>query len=106
MIPSPVILLNTVTIWLIIPTHFTLLTVRAISPEADEHCFSSAASEPAGEAAPQPSSLPSKGGGLLGKLKMSAELLITLAALLSWAVVGVVMFDFVEYKSVPGRSPI
>lgn len=34
---------------------------------------------------------------------MSAELLIALAALLSWLVVGVVMFDFVEYKAVPGR---
>lgn len=35
---------------------------------------------------------------------MSAELLIALAALLSWVVVGVVMFDFVEYKAVPGGS--
>lgn len=37
---------------------------------------------------------------------MSAELLIALAALLSWVVVGVVMFDFVEYKTVPGGSQI
>lgn len=40
----------------------------------------------------------------LGKLKMSVELLVALAALLSWVVVGVVMFDFVEYKAVPGKS--
>lgn len=33
---------------------------------------------------------------------MSAELLIAVAALLFWAVVGVVMFNFVEYKTVPG----
>lgn len=57
-----------------------------------------------GAAAGQTSSLRSKGLGILGKLKMSAELLIALAALLSWVVVGVVMFDFVEYKAVPGRS--
>ena len=37
---------------------------------------------------------------------MSAELLIAVAALLSWVVVGVVMFDFVEYKAVPGGSQI
>lgn len=37
---------------------------------------------------------------------MSAELLIAVAALLSWVVVGVVMFDFVEYKAVPGGSRI
>lgn len=36
---------------------------------------------------------------------MSAELLIAIAALLSWGVVGVVMFNFVEYKAVPGGSP-
>lgn len=35
---------------------------------------------------------------------MSVELLVALAALLSWVVVGVVMFDFVEYKAVPGKS--
>lgn len=64
----------------------------------------SAATSPNGVAAAQTSSLRSKGLGLLGKLKMSAELLIALAALLSWVVVGVVMFDFVEYKAVPGGS--
>lgn len=57
-------------------------------------------------APPQANSLRSKGWGLLGKLKMSAELLIALAALLSWVVVGVVMFDFVEYKTVPGGSQL
>lgn len=67
---------------------------------------SSAAGGSNGAGAPQTSSLKSKGLGLLGKLKMSAELLIALAALLSWVVVGVVMFDFVEYKAVPGRSQI
>lgn len=56
-----------------------------------------------GAAAPQTSSLRSKGLGLLNKVKMSVELLIALAALLSWLVVGVVMFDFVEYKAVPGK---
>lgn len=64
----------------------------------------SAATGSNGVAAAQTSSLRSKGLGLLGKLKMSAELLIALAALLSWVVVGVVMFDFVEYKAVPGGS--
>lgn len=57
-------------------------------------------------AAPQTSSLKSKGLGLLNKLRVSVELLIALAALLSWVVVGVVMFDFVEYKAVPGKSQI
>eukprot|EP00066_Takifugu_rubripes_P028619 XP_011617885.1 PREDICTED: uncharacterized protein LOC101078822 [Takifugu rubripes] len=37
---------------------------------------------------------------------MSAELLIAIAALLSWAVVGVVMFNFVEYKAVPDIQQI
>ncbi|KAI3367181.1 hypothetical protein L3Q82_008240 [Scortum barcoo] len=59
-----------------------------------------------GAAAPQTGSIRSKGLGLLGKLKMSAELLIALAALLSWAVVGVVIFDFVEYKAVPDIQQI
>lgn len=54
--------------------------------------------------AKQKSSPGSKGQGLLAKLKVSAELLIAIAALLSWAVVGVVMFNFVEYKTVPGGS--
>lgn len=57
-----------------------------------------------GAAAPQTTSLKSKGLGLLRKVKVSVELLIALAALLSWVVVGVVMFDFVEYKAVPGKS--
>ncbi|KAM6968653.1 uncharacterized protein LKV04_017516 [Tautogolabrus adspersus] len=65
---------------------------------------SSAASGTNGAA--QTSSLRSTGFGLLGKLKMSAELLIALAALLSWLVVGVVMFDFVEYKAVPDIQQI
>lgn len=65
---------------------------------------SSAGTGSNGAAAPQVSSLRSQSLGLLGKLKMSAELLIALAALLSWVVVGVVMFDFVEYKTVPGGS--
>ncbi|MED6276149.1 hypothetical protein CHARACLAT_000373, partial [Characodon lateralis] len=51
--------------------------------------------------ASQPSSLRLKGLELLRKVKVSVELLIALAALLSWMVVGVVMFDFVEYKAVP-----
>lgn len=54
-------------------------------------------------APPQTTSFKSRGLGLLGKLKMSAELLIAVVALLSWLAVGVVMFDFVEYKTVPGR---
>lgn len=54
-------------------------------------------------APPQTTSLKSRGLGLLRKLKMSAELLIALVALLSWLAVGVVMFNFVEYKTVPGR---
>ncbi|XP_036006752.1 uncharacterized protein LOC105939031 [Fundulus heteroclitus] len=49
----------------------------------------------------QTSSLKSKGLELVRKVKVSVELLIALAALLSWMVVGVVMFDFVEYKTVP-----
>lgn len=53
--------------------------------------------------AAQTSSLRAKALELLRKLKMSMELLIALAALLSWVVVGVVMFDFVEYKAVPGK---
>lgn len=53
-------------------------------------------------AAPQAASLRSRGLGLLRKLKMSAELLIAVVALLSWLAVGVVMFDFVEYKAIPG----
>lgn len=65
---------------------------------------SSAASGSSG--APQTGSPRPKGLGLLGKLKVSVELLVALAALLSWLVVGVVMFDFVEYKAVPGRSQI
>ncbi|XP_053290784.1 uncharacterized protein LOC128451043 [Pleuronectes platessa] len=59
-----------------------------------------------GAAAPQTSSLKSKGVGLLRKVKVSVELLIALAALLSWAAVGVVMFDFVEYKTVPDIQQI
>lgn len=57
----------------------------------------------AGVVSPQTTSLKSRGVGLLRKLKMSAELLIAVVALLSWLAVGVVMFDFVEYKTVPGR---
>uniref|UniRef100_A0A3Q1EGN1 Triadin n=1 Tax=Acanthochromis polyacanthus TaxID=80966 RepID=A0A3Q1EGN1_9TELE len=63
-----------------------------------------AASGSNGAAAPQPGFLRSGALSLLNKLKVSVELLIALAALLSWVVVGVVMFDFVEYKAVPGRS--
>lgn len=54
--------------------------------------------------AQQQSSVRSAGQGLLAKLKVSAELLIAIAALLSWVVVGVVMFNFVEYKPLPGGS--
>lgn len=50
----------------------------------------------------QTSSLKSRALGLLGTIRVSVELLVALAALLSWLVVGVVMFDFVEYKTVPG----
>ncbi|GLD69358.1 adapter protein CIKS-like protein [Lates japonicus] len=57
-------------------------------------------------AEPQTSSLKSKGLGLLRKVKVSVELLFGLAALLSWVVVGVVMFDFVEYKAVPDIQQI
>lgn len=70
------------------------------------HLGAKSASHPAAAAsngAAAQSSLRSKGLGLLRKLKMSVELLFALAALLSWGVVGVVMFDFVEYKAVPGR---
>ncbi|XP_014827185.1 PREDICTED: uncharacterized protein LOC106906420 [Poecilia mexicana] len=51
--------------------------------------------------AAQTSSFKSKALELVRKVKVSVELLIALAALLSWVVVGVVMFDFVEYKAVP-----
>uniref|UniRef100_A0A8C6VV64 Triadin n=1 Tax=Nothobranchius furzeri TaxID=105023 RepID=A0A8C6VV64_NOTFU len=54
--------------------------------------------------AAQTTSLKSKALEFLRRLKMSVELVIALAALLSWVVVGVVMFDFVEYKAVPGES--
>ncbi|XP_049917300.1 uncharacterized protein LOC126400552 isoform X3 [Epinephelus moara] len=67
---------------------------------------SSAAGGSNAAAAAQPSSLKSAGLGFLRKLKVSAELLIALAALLSWLVVGVVMFDFVEYKAVPDIQQI
>lgn len=55
--------------------------------------------------AQQKKAVGSKGQGLLAKLKVSVELLIAIAALLFWAVVGVVLFNFVEYKAVPGGSP-
>ncbi|KAF7661276.1 hypothetical protein LDENG_00265520 [Lucifuga dentata] len=61
----------------------------------------SPAASGSGGAAAASSSLKSKGMELLRKLRVSVELLIALAALLSWLVVGVVMFDFVEYKAVP-----
>lgn len=71
------------------------------SSKSASHAAATGSSD--GAAAPQTSSLRSKGLGLLNKVKMSVELLIALAALLSWLVVGVVMFDFVEYKAVPGK---
>ncbi|XP_007577238.1 uncharacterized protein LOC103155475 [Poecilia formosa] len=56
--------------------------------------------------AAQTSSFKSKALELVRKVKVSVELLIALAALLSWVVVGVVMFDFVEYKAVPDVQQI
>lgn len=76
----------------------------ALSHTGSKAASSPSAGGPSGAAEPQTSSLKSKGLGLLRKVKVSVELLFALAALLSWVVVGVVMFDFVEYKAVPGKS--
>lgn len=72
--------------------------------EAAKSVSSSVADGSTGAAAPQTTSLKSKAVGLLNKLRVSVELLVALTALLSWLVVGVVMFDFVEHKAVPGES--
>nr|XP_019953442.1 PREDICTED: uncharacterized protein LOC109636263 [Paralichthys olivaceus] len=74
--------------------------------EGSKPASSTPASGSGGAVAPQTNSLKSKGLGLLRKVKVSVELLIALAALLSWVVVGVVMFDFVEYKTVPDIQQI
>lgn len=80
---------------------FVSLCLPHIGAKSASHAAATGSSD--GAAAPQTSSLRSKGLGLLNKVKMSVELLIALAALLSWLVVGVVMFDFVEYKAVPSK---
>lgn len=80
---------------------FVYLFLPHILAKSASHAAATGSSD--GAALPQTSSLRSKGLGLLNKVKMSVELLIALAALLSWLVVGVVMFDFVEYKAVPGK---
>lgn len=56
-------------------------------------------------ASPAPT-LRSRVVGLVQTLRLSVELLLALAALLSWITVGVVMFDFVEYKTVPDIQQI
>lgn len=78
--------------------NWTMYIVHLSSP-----CLLAATGSNGVVAPPQTTSLKSRGLGLLRKLKMSAELLIAIVALLSWLAVGVVMFDFVEYKAVPGR---
>ncbi|XP_051942685.1 uncharacterized protein LOC127615155 [Hippocampus zosterae] len=56
---------------------------------------------PAAATAAACGSVKSKAVMVLNKLRVSVELLVALAALLCWLTVGVVMFDFVEYKAVP-----
>lgn len=65
-----------------------------------------ATGSPAAATAAACGSVKSKAVMVLNKLRVSVELLIALAALLCWLTVGVVMFDFVEYKAVPGGFSI
>ena len=67
-------------------------------------CLSLSAARGAGAVAPPAASVRPRGLGLLGTLRVSVELVVALVALISWGVVGVVMFDFVEHQAVPGES--
>ena len=76
----------------------------SVKVKGEPFCLSLSLARGAGAVAPPAASVRPHGLGLLGRLRVSVELVVALVALISWGVVGVVMFDFVEHQAVPGES--